>query len=79
LDSGRLPVTEGLEEGDTLAVGRARVFHPGARAAISLMFPMPQAPSSAAIPVASAGRLLQGTPEMMFTALYSRRAGFGAS
>jgi hydroxyacylglutathione hydrolase len=75
-DSGRLPgQTEGLEEGDTLAVGResARVlFIPAhTRGHIAYVFDAAGAVFCGdTLFAAGCGRLFEGTPEMMFTALH---------
>jgi hydroxyacylglutathione hydrolase len=77
-DAGRLPgLTDGLEEGDRVAVGQetARVLYIPAhtRGHIAYVF-------DAALAVfcgdtlfaAGCGRLFEGTPEMMFTALHEK-------
>ncbi len=74
-DSGRLPgQTDGLEEGDTLMVGResARVlFIPAhTRGHIAYVFDAAGAVFCGdTLFAAGCGRLFEGTPEMMFTAL----------
>ena len=75
-DAGRLPgLTDGLEEGDTLAVGRetARIlFIPAhTRGHIAYVFDAADAVFCGdTLFAAGCGRLFEGTPEMMFTALH---------
>jgi hydroxyacylglutathione hydrolase len=77
-DAGRIPgFTDGLEEGDTLAVGRetARVlFIPAhTRGHIAYVFDAAQAVFCGdTLFAAGCGRLFEGTPEMMFTALHTK-------
>lgn len=74
-DSGRLPgLTDGLEEGDTLSVGSqtARILHiPGhTTGAIAYVFDEADAVFTGdTLFAAGCGRLFEGTPEMMYTAL----------
>jgi len=74
-DRDRLPgFTRGLEEGDTVAVGRevARILHIPAhtRGHIAYVFDDAQALFSGdTLFAAGCGRLFEGTPEMMFAAL----------
>ena len=77
-DSGRLPgLTDGLEEGDTVSVGAetARVlFIPAhTRGHIAYVFDAAGAVFCGdTLFAAGCGRLFEGTPEMMFTALHSK-------
>jgi hydroxyacylglutathione hydrolase len=77
-DEGRLPgLTNGLEEGDTVAVGRetARVlFIPAhTRGHIAYVFDAARAVFCGdTLFAAGCGRLFEGTPEMMFTALHEK-------
>jgi hydroxyacylglutathione hydrolase len=77
-DSGRLPgLTDGLEEGDTVSVGQetARVlFIPAhTRGHIAYVFDAAGAVFCGdTLFAAGCGRLFEGTPEMMFTALHTK-------
>ena len=77
-DSGRLPgLTEGLEEGDTVNVGKqvARIlFIPAhTKGHIAYVFDDAQAVFCGDTLFASGcGRLFEGTPEMMFSALHEK-------
>ena len=77
-DSGRLPgLTDGLEEGDTVDVGRqtARVlFIPAhTRGHIAYVFDEDQAVFCGdTLFAAGCGRLFEGDPQMMFTALHEK-------
>jgi hydroxyacylglutathione hydrolase len=77
-DSGRLPgLTDGLEEGDTVEVGSqtARVlFIPAhTRGHIAYVFDEADAVFCGdTLFAAGCGRLFEGTPEMMFTALHEK-------
>ena len=77
-DNGRLPgLTNGLEEGDTVDVGRqtARIlFIPAhTRGHISYVFDEAGAVFCGdTLFAAGCGRLFEGTPEMMFTALHEK-------
>jgi hydroxyacylglutathione hydrolase len=79
-DAGRLPgLTVGLEEGDTLSVGRqqARVlFIPAhTRGHIAYVFDDAKAVFCGdTLFAAGCGRLFEGTPEMMYTALCEKLA-----
>src|SRR5262245_18824297 len=79
-DEGRLPgLTNGLEEGDTVSVGReqARVlFIPAhTRGHIAYVFDGAQAVFCGdTLFAAGCGRLFEGTPEMMYTALCEKLA-----
>ena len=74
-DSGRLPgLTDGLEEGDTVSVGSqtARILHiPGhTTGAIAYVFDAADAVFTGdTLFAAGCGRLFEGTPQMMYTAL----------
>jgi hydroxyacylglutathione hydrolase len=77
-DAGRLPgLTDPLEEGDSVAVGsqRARVLHIPAhtRGHIAYVFDGAGAVFCGdTLFAAGCGRLFEGTPEMMFTALHDK-------
>ena len=77
-DSGRLPgLTEGLEEGDTVNVGKqvARIlFIPAhTKGHIAYVFDDAQAVFCGdTLFAAGCGRLFEGTPEMMFSALHEK-------
>jgi hydroxyacylglutathione hydrolase len=77
-DAGRLPgLTDGLEEGDTVAVGGevARVLHIPAhtRGHIAYVFDGAGAVFCGdTLFAAGCGRLFEGTPEMMFVALHEK-------
>jgi hydroxyacylglutathione hydrolase len=77
-DSGRLPgLTDGLEEGDTVAVGRERarvLFIPAhTRGHIAYAFEAAAAVFCGdTMFAAGCGRLFEGTPEMMWTALHTK-------
>jgi hydroxyacylglutathione hydrolase len=77
-DHDRIPgFTDGLEEGDTISVGRetARIlFIPAhTRAHIAYVFDDAQAVFCGdTLFAAGCGRLFEGTPEMMFTALHEK-------
>ena len=77
-DRGRLPgLTDGLEEGDTVSVGEqvARIlFIPAhTRGHIAYVFDASQAVFCGdTLFAAGCGRLFEGTPEMMFTALHEK-------
>jgi hydroxyacylglutathione hydrolase len=77
-DAGRLPgLSDGLEEGDTVSVGRetARIlFIPAhTRGHIAYVFDDSQAVFCGdTLFAAGCGRLFEGTPEMMFTALHEK-------
>jgi hydroxyacylglutathione hydrolase len=77
-DSGRLPgLTDGLEEGDEVSVGRqtSRVlFIPAhTRGHIAYVFDDARAVFCGdTLFAAGCGRLFEGTPEMMFTALHEK-------
>ncbi len=77
-DSGRLPgLTDGLEEGDTVSVGSqtARIlFIPAhTRGHIAYVFDEAKAVFCGdTLFAAGCGRLFEGTPEMMFTALHEK-------
>ncbi len=79
-DSGRLPgLTDGLEEGDTISVGRqtARIlFIPAhTRGHIAYVFDEADAVFCGdTLFAAGCGRLFEGTPEMMYTALCEKLA-----
>jgi hydroxyacylglutathione hydrolase len=79
-DRDRLPgFTDGLEEGDTVGVGRhvARVLHIPAhtRGHIAYVFDDAQAVFSGdTLFAAGCGRLFEGTPAMMFAAMQKLRA-----
>jgi len=78
LDSDRLPgLTEGLEEGDTISIGSqvARIFYIPAhtRHHIAYVFDDSDAVFCGdTLFAAGCGRLFEGTPEMMFTALVEK-------
>jgi len=77
-DDGRLPgLSEGLEEGDSVAVGRQTaqvLFVPAhTRGHIAYWFPDAQAVFCGdTLFAAGCGRLFEGTPEMMFEALQGK-------
>lgn len=77
-DSGRLPgMTDGLEEGDTVPVGNrsARVLHVPAHTTghIAYVFDDDQAVFCGdTLFAGGCGRLFEGTPEMMYTALQEK-------
>jgi hydroxyacylglutathione hydrolase len=77
-DDGRLPgLTDGLAEGDTVSVGnqRARIlFIPAhTRGHIAYVFDEAEAVFCGdTLFAAGCGRLFEGTPEMMFTALHEK-------
>jgi hydroxyacylglutathione hydrolase len=77
-DEGRLPgLTDGLEEGDTVSVGQqvARIlFIPAhTRGHIAYVFDEARAVFCGdTLFAAGCGRLFEGTPEMMFTALHEK-------
>jgi hydroxyacylglutathione hydrolase len=77
-DAGRLPgLTDGLEEGDSVAVGAevARVLHIPAhtRGHIAYVFDAAGAVFCGdTLFAAGCGRLFEGTPEMMFVALHEK-------
>ncbi len=77
-DQGRLPgLSEGLEEGDTVEVGRQRariLFIPAhTRGHIAYVFDAAGAVFCGdTLFAAGCGRLFEGTPEMMFTALHEK-------
>ena len=77
-DEGRLPgLSEGLEEGDTVEVGRQRariLFIPAhTRGHIAYVFDAAGAVFCGdTLFAAGCGRLFEGTPEMMFTALHQK-------
>jgi hydroxyacylglutathione hydrolase len=77
-DRDRLPgFTQGLEEGDTVSVGReeARILHIPAhtRGHIAYVFDDAQALFCGdTLFAAGCGRLFEGTPEMMWTALHEK-------
>jgi hydroxyacylglutathione hydrolase len=77
-DEGRLPgLTDGLEEGDTLSVGRrtAHILHIPAhtRGHIAYVFEEDEAVFCGdTLFAAGCGRLFEGTPEMMFRALHEK-------
>ncbi len=77
-DEGRLPgLSEGLEEGDTVEVGRQRgriLFIPAhTRGHIAYVFDAAGAVFCGdTLFAAGCGRLFEGTPEMMFTALHEK-------
>ena len=77
-DDGRLPgLTDGLDEGDTISVGRqtARIlFIPAhTRGHIAYVFDDAEAVFCGdTLFAAGCGRLFEGTPEMMFTALHEK-------
>ena len=79
-DEGRLPgLTNGLEEGDTVEVGRerARILHIPAhtRGHIAYVFDAADAVFSGdTLFAGGCGRLFEGTPEMMYTALCEKLA-----
>jgi hydroxyacylglutathione hydrolase len=74
-DSGRLPgLTDGLEEGDALSVGNqvARILFVPAHTRGHIAYVFDQAEAifcGDTLFAAGCGRLFEGTPEMMFTAL----------
>ena len=74
-DSGRLPgLTDGLEEGDTIAVGNqtARILHIPAHTTGHIAYVFDDADAlfcGDTLFAAGCGRLFEGTPEMMYTAL----------
>lgn len=74
-DSGRLPgMTDGLEEGDTVTVGRqtARILHIPAHTTGHIAYVFDDSDAlfcGDTLFVAGCGRLFEGTPEMMYTAL----------
>ncbi len=78
LDADRLPgFTRGLEEGDVVRVGReaARILHIPAhtRGHIAYVFDEAKAVFCGdTLFAAGCGRLFEGTPEMMFTALHEK-------
>jgi len=84
-DSGRLPgLTDGLEEGDTISVGnqRARIlFIPAhTKGHIAYVFDDADAVFSGdTLFAGGCGRLFEGTPEMMYTALCVKLAALPAS
>ncbi len=77
-DEGRLPgLSEGLEEGDHIEVGRQRariLFIPAhTRGHIAYVFDDAEAVFCGdTLFAAGCGRLFEGTPEMMFTALHEK-------
>jgi hydroxyacylglutathione hydrolase len=77
-DSGRLPgLTDGLEEGDTVTVGHrtARILHIPAHTTghIAYVFDDAEAVFSGdTLFAGGCGRLFEGTPEMMYTALQEK-------
>jgi hydroxyacylglutathione hydrolase len=77
-DAGRLPgLTDGLEEGDSLSLGRetARVLYIPAhtRGHIAYVFDAAGAVFCGdTLFAAGCGRLFEGTPEMMFSALHTK-------
>ncbi len=77
-DAGRLPgLTDGLEEGATVTVGReaARILHIPAhtRGHIAYVFDAARAVFCGdTLFAAGCGRLFEGTPEMMFRALHEK-------
>jgi hydroxyacylglutathione hydrolase len=74
-DSGRLPgLTDGLEEGDTIQVGSqtARILHIPAHTTGHIAYVFDDADAvfcGDTLFAAGCGRLFEGTPEMMYTAL----------
>ena len=74
-DSGRLPgLTDGLEEGDTVSVGSqtARILHIPAHTTGHIAYVFDDADAvfcGDTLFAAGCGRLFEGTPEMMYTAL----------
>lgn len=74
-DEGRLPgLTDGLEEGDTVSVGnqRARILHIPAHTKGHIAYVFDDADavfSGDTLFAGGCGRLFEGTPEMMYTAL----------
>ena len=77
-DAGRLPgLTDGLEEGDTVAVGRetARILHIPAHTRGHIAYVFDEAKAifcGDTLFAAGCGRLFEGTPDMMWTALVEK-------
>lgn len=79
-DSGRLPgLTDGLEEGDSVRVGNqtARILHIPAHTTGHIAYVFDDADAlfcGDTLFAAGCGRLFEGTPEMMYTALCEKLA-----
>jgi hydroxyacylglutathione hydrolase len=77
-DSGRVPgFTDGLEEGDSIAVGRqtARIFFVPAHTSGHIAYVFDEAEAAFTgdtLFVGGCGRLFEGTAEMMFSALHDK-------
>jgi hydroxyacylglutathione hydrolase len=77
-DAGRLPgLTDGLEEGDTVTVGRqtARILHIPAHTTGHIAYVFDDAEAlfcGDTLFAAGCGRLFEGTPEMMYEALQGK-------